>query len=76
MLVPTGQLQPVLYIKPKLNLSNSSNSVSLYSDKILLHSCFVFRRSWAQISVQTSAILTEVFHGLPQSLLVNAQIVP
>jgi hypothetical protein len=40
------------------------------------HSCFVFGRSWVQISVRKPAVVTEVFRGFPQSLQVNVEIVP
>jgi hypothetical protein len=40
------------------------------------HSCFIFWKFQVKILTQRPAILTEVFYGLPQSLLVNVRIVP
>jgi hypothetical protein len=40
------------------------------------HCCFVFGRSRVLTSVRRSAILTEVYHRLPQSLQANAGILP
>jgi hypothetical protein len=34
------------------------------------------QRSWVQIPAQKPAILTEDFHGFPQSLQANAGIIP
>jgi hypothetical protein len=39
------------------------------------HSCFISGRSSAEISAWRPIILTEDFHGLPQSLQTNAGIV-
>jgi hypothetical protein len=40
------------------------------------HSCFIFGRSQVQMLARRPAVMTEVFHGFPQSLQADAGIAP
>jgi hypothetical protein len=57
----------------QINKYKCISSQSWPSDQ---HSCFVFERSWIQISAQRPAILIEVFRSFSQSLQANTSTVP